>query len=251
MQGTQHVRHETHSYAELDAETLQLDLVRAETRGATPAVVFFHGGGWRSGERSDCLAHCRELALAGATGITASFRLASAASGRLPTLCVDDAFRCLRWVHENAARLGLIPQRIAAAGFSSGGQMAAAAATLGAPVTALVLFAPGLADDGSLRFAFLGADSPTYAVSSSFPDTLILHGTADSTVPVQSARAFAKSVQNVGGSCELIELPYHPNQFYDPGSDGFEPAMALMCAFLRSRGLCGEGPSAQDEDTER
>jgi acetyl esterase/lipase len=51
--------------------------------------------------------------------------------GVTPAACVEDAKSAERWLRQNAARLGLDPNRIVAAGGSAGGHIAACTACPG------------------------------------------------------------------------------------------------------------------------
>jgi acetyl esterase len=87
-------------------------------------VVFFHGGGWCLG---DCVTHdglCRDLAAAGgALVVSVDYRLAP--EHPFPA-AVDDALAATRWAAAHAKALGGDPNRLAVAGDSAGGNLAAA-----------------------------------------------------------------------------------------------------------------------------
>ena len=90
---------------------------------ARPVVVYFHGGGWLLGSIDSHDGICRSLANAsGAVVVNAGYRLAPEA--RFPA-AVDDALAATRWAHANAALLGADPGRLAVAGDSAGGNLAA------------------------------------------------------------------------------------------------------------------------------
>ena len=90
---------------------------------ALPLVVYFHGGGWLLGSVQSHDGICRALANASrAVVLNAGYRLAPEA--RFPA-AVDDALAATRWAHANAASLGADPGRLAVAGDSAGGNLAA------------------------------------------------------------------------------------------------------------------------------
>ncbi len=94
--------------------------------GERPATVYFHGGGFVIGSIVSHDRFCRLLtARAGATVISVDYRLAP--EHPFPT-AVDDAAAAFEWVHANAASLGVDPARIAVAGDSAGGNLAAVVA---------------------------------------------------------------------------------------------------------------------------
>ncbi|GAA0609070.1 alpha/beta hydrolase [Kutzneria viridogrisea] len=93
-----------------------------------PVVVFFHGGGWCMGSTTTHDDLARRIARgAGAVVVSADYRLAP--EHPFPA-AVDDAWTVLRWVGEHAAELGGDPARIAVAGDSAGGNLAAVTALL-------------------------------------------------------------------------------------------------------------------------
>jgi acetyl esterase len=90
---------------------------------ALPLVVYFHGGGWLLGSVESHDGICRSLAnAAGAVVLNVGYRLAPEA--RFPA-AVDDALAATRWAYANAALLGADPARLAVAGDSAGGNLAA------------------------------------------------------------------------------------------------------------------------------
>ncbi len=93
---------------------------------ALPAVVFFHGGGWVVGDLDTHDILCRELANQSSSALIAvDYRLAP--EHAFPA-AFDDALAATRWVAANAASLAIDAARLAVAGDSAGGNLAAAVA---------------------------------------------------------------------------------------------------------------------------
>ncbi|POX57377.1 alpha/beta hydrolase [Streptomyces sp. Ru71] len=97
---------------------------RAGSAEPLPVVVFFHGGGWVLCDLDTHDGICREIALhTGALVVSADYRRAP--EHRFPS-AAEDAYAVTAWVSAHAARLGCDPRRLAVAGDSSGGNLAAA-----------------------------------------------------------------------------------------------------------------------------
>jgi acetyl esterase len=91
-----------------------------------PIVVFFHGGGWVVGTLDTYDPLCRALAAAvPAVVVSVDYRLAP--EHRWPA-AVEDAYAATLWASRHAAELGGAQHRLAVAGDSAGGNLAAVVA---------------------------------------------------------------------------------------------------------------------------
>jgi acetyl esterase len=91
-----------------------------------PLVVYLHGGGWTMGSLDSYDPVCRALAnRTRAAVLSVGYRLAP--EDPYPA-AVKDAWAALRWAEEHAVDLGADPARLAVAGDSAGGNLAAALA---------------------------------------------------------------------------------------------------------------------------
>ncbi|MEW1686197.1 alpha/beta hydrolase [Streptomyces sp. NPDC093594] len=94
-------------------------------RGEPPfaCLVHFHGGGWVTGGLDTHDRPSRDLAArSGCIVVTVDYR--KAPEHPFPA-AVDDAWTAVTWVHEQADRLGVAPDRIGVSGDSAGGNLAA------------------------------------------------------------------------------------------------------------------------------
>src|SRR4029077_16254352 len=103
-----------------------LDIWKAKPQpgqtGPTPLVVYFHGGGFRGGDKSSVPAWLIIKCLdAGISVASANYRLSQTAAFPAPML---DGARAIQFVRHKAAELGIDPDRIAASGNSAGAGIA-------------------------------------------------------------------------------------------------------------------------------
>lgn len=231
------------SYKTVGDVTLDLWIFRPETKEPAPAIVFFFGGGWQNGSPQQFEDQCRQLAKRGMVAITADYRVASRHQVK-PIQCVADARSAIRWVRAHSEELGVDPQRIAAAGGSAGGHLAACTAfidsfdekgedlNISAVPNALVLFNPALVLaplDGYELEGFgtrvpaerMGTKpieiSPVHHITANAPPTIIFHGREDTTVPYSSAEAFEKKMKAFGNRCELKGYDKQKHGFFNSG----------------------------------
>jgi acetyl esterase len=217
-------------YARAGGERLALDVCVPDGRGPAAAVLLVHGGGWSSGDRTQAARALRgPLVSAGIAWIALDYRLAP--RHRHPA-AVEDVRAAVAWTRAHAPALGLDAGRLALLGESAGGHLAVSAAVSAgadARVAAVVpLFAPvdleadterrgGLSS--SLR-ALFGRDavddatrqvlrdaSPLRQVRPGLPPFLLVHGTADMSVPYEQSLRLREALRSADVPCALVTVP--------------------------------------------
>ena len=87
-----------------------------------PAVLIIHGGGWRTGDRSQHYPLAQRLTALGYVCITPEYRLSTEA---VYPSAVYDLKAALRWIYSHAEEFKIDTTKIATLGFSAGGELAA------------------------------------------------------------------------------------------------------------------------------
>jgi acetyl esterase len=101
---------------------------RPEGAGPFPAIAYFHGGGFVIGSLDTHDGTCRALCNAsGCMVVSVDYRLAP--EHRFPA-APEDCYAALRFLGERGAEIGADPRRLAVAGDSAGGNLAAVTALL-------------------------------------------------------------------------------------------------------------------------
>ena len=150
--------------------------------GKRPAIVFFHGGAWQIGDPNQFYYQCDYLAKRGLWAASADYRLMVPGAGTKISDIVLDAKDAIRYVRSHAEELGIDPDRIAAAGGSAGGHLAAATSVVpeeNPPGTAsgkanlLVLFNP------ALFYPSAGKTVTLEQFTKDTPPAILFYGTKD------------------------------------------------------------------------
>ncbi len=228
-----------------------------------PAIVFFFGGAWVSGTPEQFRGQSEYFATRGLVGIRVEYRVLAKDDKGPPIVCCADAKSAVRYVRAHAAELGIDPTRIAAAGGSAGGHLAAFTALvdglddaaddlkISCKPDALLLFnpvfnnGPGQWGHGRVGERFKEF-SPAHHITKTAPPTIVFLGDADKLIPVAVLREFEAAMKQAGARCDA--------QVYPGGIHGFfnkEPHKSQTLAeadkFLVSLGWIA-GPPTLDPD---
>ena len=214
-------------------------------------MVFFHGGGWRSGTYKAFQRHAKHLASKGMIAISADYRIENI-YGTTPFDAVEDAKSTIRYVRKHAKELHINPDMIASGGGSAGGHLAAVCGniegleddgedlSISSKPNALVLFNP-VYDNSKNGFGFRRMEgryleiSPLHNITKGAPPTIVFFGTKDKTTPVASSKEYEKRMQEVGSRIELNLYEGAEHSFFY-GPDYYDDVVEKMDAFLVSLG---------------
>ncbi len=244
---------QTFVYATTPARDLRLHVFSpANAATAHPAIMFFFGGGWRTGSPVVFADRARKLAAEGYVAIVPDYRV----SCRDQTTAIDsaaDATSVHQWLLANAASLRVDTTRIVLSGGSAGAHIGLTAALKAAPdqrPAALVLFNPAvdlvsIAGRINLTAETAAPVSPSVLPLDGAPPTFIVHGDADDTVPIQTVRDFCARMSAAGRHCELKEYAGKPHGFFqsraaDPalgGASPYDETLSQAIAFLKAVGI--------------
>jgi acetyl esterase len=235
-------------------------------KDSRPAIVFFFGGGWTGRSISQFLPHSQYLASRGMVAVIADYRTKKV-NDTSPVECVKDGKSAVRWVRDNAKRLGIDPERIAASGGSAGGHVAAATATLpgleedgedlsvSSKPDALVLFNP-VFDNGPDGYGFdrVGGEegyrrmSPIDNIKPGAPPTIVFLGSEDKLIPLSTAERYKTLMEKAGSRCEVHIYEGQGHGFFNASkSDGEYLVKTVNKAdgFLRSIGYLKGDPTIE------
>jgi len=219
-----------------------------------PAIVFFFGGGWSGGNPAQFEPHCKYLASRGMVAMSADYRVKSR-QGTPPFECVKDGKSAVRWIRQNAKKLGIDPERLAAGGGSAGGHVAAATGTVSgleeegedlsvsSKPNALALFNPvydnGPKGYGHSRVADRYKEiSPIHNIRKGIPPAIVFLGDRDSLIPVSTAEKYKALMEKAGSRSDLHVYAGQPHGFFNKGKKGnyYEQTVLEMDKFLISLG---------------
>ena len=210
-------------YKQTDTTKLYLEVhrpARITSSEARPGMVFFFGGGWKTGDRHHLLNYAQYFSQRGMVCFLADYRTASKHQ-TTPFDALEDAKAAVRFIKGNATSFGVDSARLVASGGSAGGHLAAATALIegyndstddlstSSRPGALVLFNPVI-DNGPGGYGYerIGSEyksfSPIHCIKEGAPPTLFLLGTEDQLIPVETAKYYKTVMERVGSRCDLL-----------------------------------------------
>lgn len=184
-----------------------------------PAIVFFFGGGWISGDRFHFINHAKYFSKRGLVCFLVDYRTKSK-NNTTPFESLKDAKSAIRFIRKNASDFGIDTTKIIASGGSAGGQLAAATAlintynensddlSISCIPNALVLYNPVI-DNGPGGYGYerIGDEyknfSPIHNINKGTPPTIIFLGTNDALIPVETAEYFKIVMEKTKSRCDL------------------------------------------------
>jgi acetyl esterase len=250
-------------YKQVDTTTLSMELYYPSTLNSAkiyPAILFFFGGGWNNGTLSQFEPHARYFAQRGLVCILVEYRV-NQVHKTSPFESLKDAKSAIRFIRENAARFHIDHSKIAAAGGSAGGHLAAATAliedynepgdnrSVSCVPNALLLFNPVI-DNGPGGYGYerIGAAyksfSPLHNINKGAPPTIMFLGTADALIPVETAKYYQKVMEKVNSRCDLFLYEGQPHGFFNYRNfEYYKITLAESDRFLQSIGYLNGEPA--------
>ena len=220
-----------------------------------PAIVFFFGGGWVSGNPEQFRMQSEYLATRGIVAFCPDYRTKSRHS-TTPFESVQDAKSVIRYLKIHGDELGIDINKIVASGGSAGGHLAACTAVIenvnettddvsvSSVPMALVLFNP-VVDTGKKGYGqekLAGREfelSPVHHITPNVPVTLIMHGKADTTVPYENVHRFNYLMKQQGNKCTLVGYKKQGHGFfnYNRSPKYFKKTLSKTEDFLEENNL--------------
>jgi acetyl esterase len=258
-------------YEKRDARELRVYVSKPKNWQANdtrPAIVFFHGGGWVSGSPGQFDPHAAYFTTRGLVCFQVEYRLLNKANQDPPQICIDDAVAAMKWVRSKSGEFGIDPQRIASAGGSAGGHLAAYLGTvvaepdssteISAKSNAMLLFNPvydnGPGGWGTARVGKRFQEfSPAHNVTKDDPPSIVFLGTDDKLVSVATAEKFRDNCKQVGIHSELHTYEGQPHGFFNESKDGgrwYRQTTAEADRFLCDLGWLAGAPTLGTADGE-
>lgn len=219
--------------------------------GPFPGVLMIHGGAWTTGSKGHMLGHARTVADAGYTAVAINYRLAP--KHKFPAQ-IDDCKNAVRWMRNNAEKYKIDTKRIAAYGYSAGGELACLLGTTDAddglegdvgetakdaPSTRIQCVIAGgapcefrtMPKNVDVLAYWLGGTrgekpenyrlaSPTSFATADDPPVFFFHGDKDRLVPLVSPRSLQAALEDEGVTCKFhtLEGKGHIGAFLDLSS---------------------------------
>ena len=248
-------------YKKVNGKSLQLDIYKPrDLKKPAPLLVFVHGGGWKSGKRSDYLVYLVDFAKKGYITATVSYTLKN---DSIYPACVQDVSDAMHFLFNNSKKYGFDPERVAMIGGSAGGHLVLMttydfknptipldSSYLNGPPNKIKcvvdIYGPvdmttPYAQNQDLVTGFIGHSfkerpdlyweaSPAKYLRKGLPPTLIFQGTSDNLLPQSQSDTLKARLDRLGVPAEYYKLPLwphamdiaqRPNQYMQMKMDAF------------------------------
>ena len=202
-------------------QNLLLDLYAPPSTGvARPLIILVHGGGFRSGDRSNLASNARDYARRGFVAVSLGYRLnptlrpvnrpslISSAYIAAAKNAIDDGMESVRWLRNNAATYEIDANRIAMMGSSAGGGVSLGVAvtedpTPGGPLAHVSPRIQAAVATGATLT--LGLDEITLGET----PIMMIHYETDSATGATTADvdATCDALWAISGTCDRVILP--------------------------------------------
>jgi len=192
----------------------------AAAAGKAPAVLLFHGGGWRVGDRANMTAACTTFAKRGYVAIAPEYRLLGEAPWPAP---LTDARTAIRAARAKAGSLGISSDCIFLTGYSAGAHLALIASSgVASPagadepyanqseaVAGVAAFFPPDRIEAQLG-TMMGISDPEMLAAMSpithagrYPPTILFCGDEDDITPPELSTGLYRAIREAGGVADL------------------------------------------------
>jgi acetyl esterase/lipase len=231
-------------YAKAGDIGLKLDVYKpkAASNKPRPCIVWIHGGGWQNGDKASGRGRLAGYVASGDfVGVSVGYRLTD--KGSWPAQ-IHDCKAAIRWIRANSEKLGIDANKIGVWGSSAGGHLVSHLGSSGdvkevegelgttgvssrvacvvdfcgpSDFAAFGLDAPRMNEPGQPVYKLLGGPakekgdaakqaSPITFVSKDDPPFLIVHGTADRTVPIKQAELLHEAQKTAGVDTTFVKI---------------------------------------------
>ena len=224
-----------------------------------PALVLFHGGGFKSGDPGQFYPQAKYLSQFGMAVISVQYRIKNT-HGIERAHSVIDANSALAWISDNAELLGIDRDKISVGGGSAGGFLAAVAPISMKTVAnsdrdgnqiyesepfvesikpvATVLYNPGFGVNlkSYKNFNEWKSESIFSGLDKNYPPTLILLGTDDWLTSESLAKLFCAQLQEKKIRCDIVMYRDQKHGFFNSRRNLFDTTKRVE-NFLRDLNL--------------